>query len=215
MYIPKFNSYFIHIPKCGGSSIEQYFFNLDGLYPNMENVFGSLGREVGSKYHFGNYVRGLQHSETQHLSVWDCRRYQVNDFLNSNYKFAFVRNPWHRFVSEVHWKRKHLRMTNHSFQDQIEMQKRFADNNLSNNLRPHNTPQWKFVFNEEGKLAVDDVFKLEEIDKAEKRLSEVFGVEVKFPHVNKTEKKNYEIDQGIKNQLLPLIKTDLEVFGYE
>ena len=217
MYIQQFNSYFIHVPKAGGSSIEKFFFNLAGLQPDMHNVFGSLGRQEAAKWHFGNHVPGLRHSETQHLTAWDCKRYNVTEFLNADYTFAVVRNPWHRFVSEVIWKRERLNMKKHTFKDQIALQGILCDNNLSNNNRPHNTPQWKFVFDENGRQAVDDIFKLEELHKAEKKLSEVFGIEVKFPHVNITKRNNYEeyLTEDIKRHLYPIIRADLEIFNYE
>lgn len=217
MYIEQFNSYFIHVPKAGGSSIEKFFFNLAGLQPDMHNVFGSLGRKEAAKWHFGNRVPGLRHSETQHMTVWDCKKFEVKEFLNADYTFSIVRNPWDRFISEVFWKRERLNMKNHTFQDQLVLQALCCDNNLNNNLRPHNTPQWKFIYDEWGHQGVDDVFKLEELDKAEKKLSEVFNTHVKFPHINTTKRNHYDeyLTEDLKKHLYPVIKDDLEIFGYE
>ena len=215
MYIPKYNSYFIHIPKCGGTSVELAFFKMHGLELPDRNLGRHLnGTEDGIKFNWGWRVPGLRY-ESQHITAYHCKKYGVEDFKNSTYKFAFVRNPWERFVSEVFWKRQRMGK-NISFEQQIKMHASESNNNI-NILHAHNAPMWKYVYDADGKLIVDDVFKLEEIDKAEKVLSEKFGEKISFGHFNKTDKKHYKeyLTPEVRKQLYPLIKTDLEIFGYE
>ena len=217
MYIPKLNSYFIHIPKCGGTSVELFFFKMHGYDIKEKNIWPQLLRygNIGPRFHFGHNVPGIKY-ETQHVTAYHSKRANIKEFMESKYKFAFVRNPWHRFVSETFWKQQVLNMKNHTFQNQIQMQKNNAGNSFDH-IRPHNAPMWKFVYDKDMNLLVDDVFKMEEMDKAEKKLSEVFNMEIKFGHHNKTTRKDYSeyLTPEIKKNLYPYIQKDLELFGYE
>lgn len=220
MYIPELNTYFIHIPKCGGTSVEMYFFNKVCGFPNLSppHIFKQLGRENGSRYHFGNATpERLPTGETQHLSAWQLKQWDIKEFTHAAYTFAFVRNPWHRFVSETMWKQQNLGMTNHTFEAQVRLQAAQAHPSNLKITVPHNMPQWKFVFDENNVLLVDDVFKLEEMQSAEVIISEKLGRKVDFGHVNKTQRKDYSeyLTTDIKNALYPYIKKDLEIFNYD
>jgi len=220
MYIPEINTYFIHIPKCGGTSVEMFFFRNVCGFPNMADngkMFEQLGREIGAKYHFGQKTpEPLPTGETQHLSAWQLKEWNDPSFCNSNYTFAFVRNPWHRFVSETIWKQQHLGMRTHNLEAQIRMQSMESTYQMKLN-RPHNAPQYKFVYDQHFNLLVDDVFKLEEKDKAEKVISEKLNMKVEFGHHNKSKRKDYDdyLTPKIKKDLYPYIHKDLELFGYE
>lgn len=215
MYIPNLNSYFIHIPKCGGTSIELFFFKMHGLdLPDRDLGRYLNGKPAGRKFNWGWGVPGVRY-ETQHITAYHCKKYNVEDFKNSSYKFTFVRNPWERFVSEVFWKRQRMNM-NISFEKQLQMHATEVNESIDIK-QPHNAPMWKYVYDENNNVLVDDVFKLEEMDKAEKILSERFNQKISFGHVNKTDKKDYTeyLSPEVRKQLYPLIKKDLEVFGYE
>lgn len=215
MYIPKHNSYFIHIPKCGGTSIELFFFKMHGLdLPDTGLGRYLNGNKYGKLFNWGFRVPGVTY-ETQHLTAYHCKKYGVEDFTKSSYKFAFVRNPWERFVSEVFWKQQ-VERQKITFEDQMRMHATEVNNNIDIK-QPHNAPMWKYLYDENGELMVDDVFKLEEIDKAQQVLSERFGEKIVFGHTNKTNKKDYNeyLTSDVKRNLYPLIKKDLEVFGYE
>lgn len=75
---------FFHMPKCAGTSIECVLESC-GFQKNLEEAF------------YQN-----QHS----VSLFDQSKKQYADYIDSYYKFCFVRNPWDRMVSV--WKKHAL-----------------------------------------------------------------------------------------------------------
>ncbi len=75
----KKNALFLHIPKCGGTSVEHALLDLDPMTSGQMQVQDYCGR---------HYLINYQHAfPNELLSTW---RY---------FTFTFVRNPWDRFVS--------------------------------------------------------------------------------------------------------------------
>jgi hypothetical protein len=215
MYLPNYNSYFVHVPKCAGTSVTLFFFEMHGIkIRNPRRIFEQLGRPLGSKFHYGNHVPGLRY-ETQHLSAFHCIHHGLKEFTEAKYTFAFVRNPWHRFVSETIWKQEVL-FPDHTIDKQLLMHQREARGGVDR-IVPHNTPMWKMLYDNDGKLLVDDVFKVEDMKKAEKKLSEVFKTKVEFGRHNTTVREDYDyyLTPNVRRQLLPAIEKDLELFNYE
>ena len=73
---------FIHIPKTGGSSIETLFLGKPQRRwaPEINHYF-------------------------QHATAAELRNRLMNrDNFDRYFKFAFVRNPWDRIVSEMKWR---------------------------------------------------------------------------------------------------------------
>ena len=214
MNIPEINTYFVHIPKTGGTSVEMFFYRNVCGFPHMQpkGIFEQFvqhygGRTVAARYHYGQPTPERLHTgETQHLSAWQLKQWKDPAFCNANYTFAFVRNPWHRFVSETIWKQQHLGMRTHNLEAQIRMQSMESTYQMKLN-RPHNAPQYKFVYDQHFNLLVDDVFKLEEKDKAEKVISEKLNMKVEFGQHNKSKRKDYD------DYLTPKIKKDLYILS--
>jgi hypothetical protein len=83
---------FVHIPKCAGTSIEQALIPI--VTPHRG--FKDLTQEARSQFWLPG--RGLlQHSK--------IRRYGGVFPLDAYFKFAFVRNPWERVISQIEYLR--------------------------------------------------------------------------------------------------------------
>ena len=77
---------FVHIPKCGGTSIEK-IFNIDAFYGD-ESTFTGWDDQ-------GKFWR-------THASIDRIHNQTLGQF-KEYFSFAFVRNPWDKCVSEWLW----------------------------------------------------------------------------------------------------------------
>jgi hypothetical protein len=87
---------FIHIPKCGGSSIEQALNDLSDEPILLEHKTSSL------PHLWGQY----NNDQLQHLTYKEIQRqgYCAADF---DFIFSIVRNPAKRLISEINWQLSH------------------------------------------------------------------------------------------------------------
>ena len=90
----KYKYIFVHIPKCGGSSIEQTLLKAEGVnVQNLDGFYINHLNEGVKKEHLLDYPA---HAYSQHYSIS-----QYDSTLSgSYYSFSFVRNPWDLIVSE-------------------------------------------------------------------------------------------------------------------
>ena len=102
---------FVHIPKSGGTSVENALGLLaDVRNENTETMFGLIKSPALKKK-----VRST--SFLQHLTAKELRRLLPSQF-SSYYRFAFVRNPWSRMVSLYHY---HIRDKRFSFNEFVAL----------------------------------------------------------------------------------------------
>lgn len=128
---------FIHIPKNAGESIERTL-DMYGGNP-LETFWGVLENR----------------SVLQHLTAVQVRERLLSDVWDQYFKFAVVRNPWSRAVSEYKW---YLRYgTVIPFYEWVEtLEDRLKINHAINIYEAgHNVAQHKFVYDAKGNMLVD------------------------------------------------------------
>jgi hypothetical protein len=196
---------FIHIPKCGGTSIE------DIIWPEPRkesDLWMGLINKYENKYQTG----GLQHLLGTQI------RKEVGDVIYDNYyKFSIVRNPWDKIVSQyTHTLRRSdikefLGMKkNDSFKIYLErIQKR---------KHVQWEPQYNFVHDENGELIVDFLGRFENFEKDALTALNHAGIEVtSIPHSMKSQKRRPYVeyfDSESKEIIEELYKQDINTFGY-
>lgn len=139
-HFPEYNLLFIHIPKTGGTTYEEYMVDRTEtrLWGHNTNFPDSNLNQIS-----------LQHQTYQ--TIYKYRELLEIEFNNKLKKIAFVRNPYDRIVSDIFWLKFNTKTDN---QDEIYDTIRhyyFERDDLDN----HNIPQYKFVTDENEKLISD------------------------------------------------------------
>lgn len=204
MYIPKYNAFFIHIPKTGGTSIEFYFLrdmgvnvstdNSDEVFHNYRDLY--LGAQVGVS---------PKHYTAQQLQDHD-------KFINSDYRFAIVRHPVERFLSEYVWRKE--------IESKQGIRNGTSITQLLNDLEDPEVcdyrlrSYWQYcaVNNE---LGIDDVFRLEDIPRMQQTLSDRIGKPFVMPHDNKSTVEKPVLTKSQLNIIYSAWAKDFEVFNYD
>jgi hypothetical protein len=204
MICDRFNTIFVHIPKAAGQSIEHVFLSKMGLtWPQRaplllrENSDPRLGPERLAHLCASEYV--------------SCGHVAQADF-DAYFKFAVVRNPWARLVSEYKFS---LAGRGVSFADFLF--KHFPPPGLSDGRR-HVEPQWKFVCDADGQLAVDQIIRFETLaEDIGPVFTRIFGEPTALPRVNAArDQRDYRAfyDGRTRAFVEDMYRGDIELFQY-
>jgi hypothetical protein len=202
---------FIHIPKCAGSSIRDFYFdkpNLDWKTPNYDLLYGWCPKR---KFHL-QHATAKQLLETGLISskVWD-----------NYYKFTFVRNPWDRAYSAYLWIMRDCKI-NGAFMDFILRKGVFKDLLTNQEMKStrscHTWPQTDF-FTIKGSYDLDYVGRFETLQEDIKFINNHLNIKKQFKqHSNKSHKraKHYSLFYEKTNQRLveSLYNNDIELLKY-
>lgn len=95
---------FVHIPKNAGTSISQAL-DLRFNHCQIRKRFGIKSKKTWKKYHLAQIYKN---KVLQHLTLPNMIKINYLPFsiFQNFYKFAFVRNPWDRFISEFFYLKK-------------------------------------------------------------------------------------------------------------
>lgn len=209
---------FIHIPKCAGTSIE------NALRKYCKRGFLGYDKNLkGFKQH-ANCEELLTHN---HITTEVC---------NSFFKFAFVRNPWDRCVSQYIWRIKkggnfvngpanikngfsHPKFTQKFVRNDVTfrqfLEKDFPWQEMS--FEQHMRPQVEFIY-DCSKTKLDFVGKFENINNDFSYVcKKLIGESVELPHANKSsvgrEYKQY-YDSYTQDLVAELYHEDINEFNY-
>lgn len=190
---------FIHIPKCGGTSVE------NALFTNEEKIERNLFTLKGHPKHDLYEQGGLQH-----LSAIKVKEIITEEIYDNFYKFSVVRNPIDKLISQYNYTNQfidfysylNLKPNNFSFSEYL--------NAICNKYHVHWRPQHEFIFNDKQELLVDEVFKLENIKNG--KLEEKLGV--KLPHHNKSYKHIESITEKDESIIKNIFSKDFELLQY-
>jgi hypothetical protein len=190
---------FIHIPKCGGTTIERHF-----------KIMGK-----GNFYGDNSQINGMTFSP-QHYT-YKMLNDKVN--LSNYYTFSFVRNPYDRVISEYFWNQnKSVGKIKKSedYKDFIFWFKSFYKNINSD----HKLPQYKFICDDEDNILVDTLGRVENFK--EDFLNIIFKI-TKEKSESKFEKPNYKTEKFRESYLTDevvsvineIYQKDFEIFNYK
>jgi hypothetical protein len=196
---------FVHVPKTGGVSVE------DVIWPGERDesqLWMGFVSEHSNKYQTG----GLQH-----LLARQIREEVGARIFNSYFKFAFVRNPWDKAVSQFASmaQRPDLRefigmSVDTTFDEYLHLIQR----------RAH--VQWckqvDFIRDENGAGMVDFIGRFETLRQDTQVVFDRIGVDCEeLPHLNASEHRPYAeyFTDQTRESLHQLYREDIEAFGYQ
>lgn len=196
---------FVHIRKAAGSSIRDTLEPLSIVKPTdtwskIKSRFLKTEKDY-KKYAF-----------RQHDDINAAKRVMPPELFESYFKFAFVRNPWDRLVSEYEFIRRrpdhgrHSKVMKMGFEKYIVYQSKRFDAHQINMLADKN-----------GNLLMDFIGKFENLQDDWNRVTDKLGIENKeLTHRKKAGIKDYNSYYTDESRALvsELWKRDIEAFGY-
>jgi hypothetical protein len=199
---------FIHIPKTGGQSIEQVF--LDDLGLTWDERAALTLRENDDERIGPRRLAHLYADEYVELG------HVTEEQWNTYFKFAVVRNPYDRIVSEYLYRfQKTPFWRKPSAKSFVERRhpSDFPD------VARHMQTQLRYVSDDDGKIIVDRIIKFEDLANEFGSLTErIFGESRGLPHRNRTTTSDKRTKERILDRIRPLVadiyREDFEAFGY-
>jgi len=202
---------FIHIPKCAGSSVKNFYFNgkdLNWKTPNYEVLYGYCPERRIHLQHAT--ARQLIETGLVDLSQW-----------RSYFKFTIVRNPWDRTYSDYLWMINDTKI-NGTFEEYLTKSgpyKEVLNNSDKMACRgDHLLPQTDF-FDFEGEFKLDFVARFENLHYDLLKLNMM----INFPYVlNEHAKKNLHREshyseyysEDKRKMVDEVFKIDIDKLGY-
>jgi hypothetical protein len=185
---------FVHIPKTGGTTIE----NLMDIPLEKENFYG--------------VVNSLA---LQHYTAEKLRLELGKEYFDECYKFAIVRNPYERMISEYFFlpRRRTFKQFLEFVRDIVHKKK--YDTNL---FYDHFKPQYEFVYID-GELVVNSIGRFENFSEYVDQLIVDHNLnKEKFGHLGKgkyDKTVDYFEDPYCRQIINEIYQKDFEYFGYE
>jgi len=148
-----------------------------------------------------------------HLTLQQVRRHLSAEDFDGFFKFAFVRNPFDRFVSYCAFM---TRAEGQFERDPKGVMRHFLANPPARHILFQ--PQHTFVTDPDRNLLSDDLGRVEEMQQSYDRIAERIGIPSQpLEKVNASSRRDYRqyYDQPLIDGVARLYSRDLELFGYE
>ena len=192
---------FVHIPKTGGTSVEQAL----GIGKIDHDAMRSHDIEIFDKISYA----------PQHFTASMLKEHEkIKEHWFDYYRFSIVRNPYERVLSEFFW---HKYGTSKLVRFNHMLFKEFLNNYFEAIDTDHKIPQTSFIYDENHELMVDKVFRFEEIKEIGEYLSKELGTIVKIPKIQTSgNKKRYleNLDADDKHIIQAIYAKDFELLRY-
>jgi hypothetical protein len=196
-YYEEIKTLFLHIPKTGGSSLENYF-----KVQYTEKLYSNTG---------GNIILPdqLKLISLQHLTYNNIYKYKhlLNITFDENLKIiTIVRNPYNRIISDLFWWKFIDKSSNKTTVFNVIKEYIFKEN-----LDNHNIPQYKFVIDENNNLIKNiKIFKTETLTEELKNYGLLY-------YEGNSETKNYfdYLNEDSIKLINIFYKKDFELFNYD
>lgn len=178
---------FIHLPKCGGQSVEDVFISDCGLgWDSREPLLLRKNDNIKVGPPWLAHLSYREYLDYSYISA---------ELMEQYFKFSVVRNPYDRLASIYKYLGYCYVM---SFDDFINKETRYQLK-ANSDRRYFFKPQKEFLVNDQGNISVDKIIKLEEISSEILDVFNVAGIKLDgLPHVNASPKQG--VIQSLKSK---------------
>ncbi len=149
-----------------------------------------------------------------HILLSEIKPHITLEAWRDYFKFAFVRNPWDRFISTMHFKFG----SNKVFQSNPLAFMKLCLKRPNGGIEILLRPQHKYVTNEKGDSIVDYTGKFEELQKSYDQICAHIGINTTLlKRVNETVRPHYTdcYDDELRGLISEKYAEDISLFGYE
>lgn len=217
-----FKTIFIHIPKSAGTSIEKYLGmgSIDQLfsYKAIKNTALAYDRTKFSIQELTEF----ENVSPQHLTMQQLQKIIKKDIIQNFYKFAIVRNPYNRLLSEYSYiteiaTNKLLPYVSLPFPNFVEKVLSLPRLKQIEIFDGHLLPQVEFVTDNEKNILVDRIFRFEELEECFSVLQNIPKASSFIPHSRQTSSSQNQdlLTTEIKEIIHNFYKEDFLFFNYE
>lgn len=207
-YYPNLNLLFIHIPKTGGSAIE------DAL--QKKNIKSTLIQRGQSVAGICNNMLDHPYKNNSLQHQFYSTIYNFRDKLNVNFEnirvFSVVRNPYDRIISDLIW----LKLINRDASPQKVFDVIKNNYLYRTDLDNHNQPQYKFITNDNGVIYPNIIIlRCETLNESNDKLNEYIGVSINIRKSNVNKDYSKYLNQDSIRIINEFYKKDFELFNYK
>ncbi len=210
----KHNLIFVHIPKTGGTSIE------DIIWPSKKdrtekNLWMGYVRPYYNKYQTGGM---------QHLLATQIRQEVGAKMFDQCFKFTIVRNPWDKVISQFMYIKKRQDVLDFIGMEKDDCLKTYLSL-IQKCTYVQSECQYKFFLDENGEQLVDYIGRFENFTEEVKTILKkkkldrtLFGLrERKIPHKMKSQRKPYQdyFDDESAQMVQHIYSKDIELLNYQ
>ena len=205
---------FVHIPKCGGTSIEFALLKNEGVNPRDS---GKISKDLKEKFRIWYKYEG---EYTQHRKIDKFK----NDSEKKYFTFTFIRNPYERFLSsyfylQKSYKKRGLQERLVNFKKKFPTFNDFVKGEHSTYFYPgHEDLQIDYVLNASKYKMINFIGRCEDMQTDFDYICKKLKFKnLKLPHRNPTKHKHYTeyYDNETREIVAEKYAKDIEYFGYE
>lgn len=162
------------------------------------------------------YSNKYQTGGLQHLLARQIQLEVGVEIFQSYFKFAIVRNPWDRVVSQFAHMSKRRGLRRYIGMQEGDSFKRYLEL-IRETRHVQWEPQTSFILGEQGRLLVDFIGRFEDFDNSVLSILTHLGLgRCSIPHAKRGERGPYQsyYDRETQGIVADMYAADIEMFGY-
>lgn len=193
---------FIHIPKTGGTNIENCIKN-----KYKQTLFSGKTNDL-LEYPHNNI--SLQHQF--YITIYNNRDKLDINFNNNIKIFSIVRNPYDRIISDLFWNK----IIEKDFTSEQVYDKIINDYLNRYDLDNHNVSQYKYITDNDCNLISNiKIFKCENLNEINEDLNKFIGFDINIKKDNVNKDYSKYLNKNSIDLINKIYKKDFELFNYD